>query len=72
MARSGSRLLYTHTNANGVVTGDFNGDSKPDFASAGSDGTVGIWLNKGDGTFLPRCFSGGSGAAQYDSRGFQQ
>jgi len=39
-------------NAYSVVTGDFNGDGKSDFATSGLDG-VGIWLNKGDGTFRP-------------------
>jgi hypothetical protein len=34
-----------------VALGDFNGDSKPDLAVAGSNGTVGILLGNGDGTF---------------------
>ena len=35
-----------------VAVGDFNGDGKPDLAVAnGLDATVGIFLNKGDGTF---------------------
>ena len=34
------------------AVGDFNGDGKPDLAVAnGLDATVGIFLNKGDGTF---------------------
>lgn len=39
------------TSAYAVVTGDFNGDGKPDFATARLDGEVDVWLNKGDGTF---------------------
>jgi hypothetical protein len=34
-----------------VALGDFNGDSKPDLAVASSNGTVGILLGNGDGTF---------------------
>jgi len=34
-----------------VVTADFNGDGKPDFASARYDGNVGVWFGNGDGSF---------------------
>jgi sugar lactone lactonase YvrE len=37
---------------NSVTVGDFNGDGIPDFATANfDDGTVSIFLGKGDGTF---------------------
>ena len=34
-----------------LVTGDFNGDGKPDLATANGDGTISILLGNGDGTF---------------------
>ncbi len=46
--------------ARAITAGDFNGDGFPDFASASygccngnSVGRVGVFLNRGDGTFLP-------------------
>jgi hypothetical protein len=33
-----------------AAVGDFNDDGKPDIAAIGSDGTVNVLLNKGDGT----------------------
>src|SRR5260370_26244987 len=38
-----------------IVSGDFNGDGKPDLAVVDyASNSVGILLNKGDGTFLPQ------------------
>ncbi|ALG08716.1 FG-GAP repeat domain-containing protein [Kibdelosporangium phytohabitans] len=50
-----------------VTTADFNGDGKPDLALAGGNpiGNVGIYLNKGDGTFdAPRTVPVGYGPNQ--------
>ena len=45
-------VIYTYSkNSYAVVTGDFNGDGKPDFATVGYDGNVDVWINRGDGTF---------------------
>jgi len=47
--------------AEAIVTGDFNGDGKPDFATARDDGNIGVWLNNGDGTFqAPLVFPSGA------------
>ena len=37
--------------ANEVVTGDFNGDGKADFAAHTNSGGINVWLGNGDGTF---------------------
>ena len=50
-------VIYTYSkNSYAVVTGDFNGDGKPDFAIVSRQGQtagVGILLGIGDGTFKP-------------------
>ena len=45
-----------------VAVGDFNGDGKPDLATAGSDGAW-ILLSKGDGTFQRAVEYGGRGSS---------
>jgi len=58
--------LTTGTDPQTIVTGDFNGDGKLDFAqvnySNGGAGTVDVWLGNGDGTFqAPVSYSVGAG-----------
>jgi hypothetical protein len=42
---------YSALAPSAVAVGDFNGDGKPDLAATGSDGTVNLLLNNGNGTF---------------------
>ena len=48
-------------NPNTVALGDFNGDGKLDIATGNVDGSIGILLNNGNGTFraLPDALAGG-------------
>ncbi|HEV2378874.1 MAG TPA: choice-of-anchor D domain-containing protein [Terriglobia bacterium] len=47
-----SSTFSTGNNPKTVVSGDFNGDSKPDLAVANyADNTVSVYLSNGDGTF---------------------
>jgi hypothetical protein len=50
--------ISTGTNPQSIVTGDFNGDGKLDFAqvnySQGGAGSVGVYLGNGDGTFTEK------------------
>jgi hypothetical protein len=52
-----------------VAVADVNGDGKPDLIVGNSNGTVGVLLGNGDGTFQPAVIygSGGSGAIQSGS-----
>ncbi len=45
-----------------VTAADLNGDGRADLATAGADGTVGVYLGNGDGTFRPPVvYDAGSG-----------
>lgn len=50
--------ITTGTNPQSIVTGDFNGDGKLDFAqvnyNAGGSGSVDVFLGNGDGTFVEK------------------
>jgi hypothetical protein len=51
---SSATVFNGSVGADGVATGDFNGDGKVDLAVVhGADNTVNILLGKGDGTFAP-------------------
>ena len=59
--------------ANEVVTGDFNGDGKADFAAHTNSGGINVWLGNGDGTFtLGQTVPNGGGSlvtADFDGDG---
>jgi YD repeat-containing protein len=58
VSSAGTTLAFTNASTSGtgndpgpVITGDFNGDGKPDLAVGNYGGTVTILLGNGDGTF---------------------
>jgi len=58
------------SNPRSIAAGDFNGDGKPDLAVANyTSGTVGILLNKGNGTFPATATTYSVGGAGTDPRG---
>src|SRR5579863_1094936 len=46
-----TQFFTTLNGPNAVVSADVNGDGHPDLVELGTDSTVGVLLNKGDGTF---------------------
>jgi len=44
----------TGTYPAGIVSGDLDGDTRPDLVTTSNQSTISVFLNAGDGTFLPR------------------
>ena len=51
----GSAVSYSSsTHAHSIAAGDFTGDRFPDLVVSNENSTVSVFINRGDGTFIPR------------------